>query len=156
MLRKSATIKGSYFSLRCKTSDFTQQNSRIKSFFLLSFLFQELEKLEVERIEWIQQHLRQYTTLRHETDMFNQSVSLFYLDLRSKHSRLRTTGTSPVLLDYRKKLTKQKRVKRRVMEELASYNKSHLTSKALQKEESDKMILACKKTTTTSINLPRT
>lgn len=37
---------------------------------------QELEKLEVERIEWIQQHLRQYTTLRHETDMFNQSVSL--------------------------------------------------------------------------------
>lgn len=36
---------------------------------------QELEKLEVERIEWIQQHLRQYTTLRHETDMFNQSVS---------------------------------------------------------------------------------
>lgn len=130
MLRKSATIKGSYFSLRCKTSDFTQQNSRIKRFFLLSFLFQELEKLEVERIEWIQQHLRQYTTLRHETDMFNQSVSLFYLDLRSKHSRLRTTGTSPVLLDYRrrrmKKLvpttfllaeisTKQKGVKRRVM-----------------------------------------
>lgn len=36
---------------------------------------QELEKLEVERIEWIQTHLRQYTTLRHETDMFNQSVS---------------------------------------------------------------------------------
>uniref|UniRef100_A0A669D5B7 Growth arrest-specific 7a n=1 Tax=Oreochromis niloticus TaxID=8128 RepID=A0A669D5B7_ORENI len=34
----------------------------------------ELEKLEVERIEWIQQHLRQYTTLRHETDMFNQSM----------------------------------------------------------------------------------
>lgn len=34
----------------------------------------ELEKLEVDRIEWIQQHLRQYTTLRHETDMFNQSV----------------------------------------------------------------------------------
>lgn len=42
---------------------------------------QELEKLEVERIEWIQQHLRQYTTLRHETDMFNQSVSLFSLIL---------------------------------------------------------------------------
>lgn len=116
--------------MRCKTSDFTQQNSRIKRFFLLSFLFQELEKLEVERIEWIQQHLRQYTTLRHETDMFNQSVSLFYLDLRSRHSRLRMTGTSPVLLDYRrrrmKKLvpttfllaeisTKQKGVKRRVM-----------------------------------------
>lgn len=42
---------------------------------------QELEKLEVDRIEWIQQHLRQYTTLRHETDMFNQGVSwkLFYL-----------------------------------------------------------------------------
>ncbi|CAG02205.1 unnamed protein product, partial [Tetraodon nigroviridis] len=38
-------------------------------------LVEELEKLEVERIEWIQQHLRQYTTLRHETDMFNQSVS---------------------------------------------------------------------------------
>ncbi|CAG6022041.1 unnamed protein product, partial [Menidia menidia] len=35
----------------------------------------ELEKLEVERIEWIQQHLRQYTTLRHETDMFNQSTA---------------------------------------------------------------------------------
>ncbi|CAL8316374.1 unnamed protein product [Arctogadus glacialis] len=34
----------------------------------------ELEKLEVDRIEWIQQHLRQYTTLRHETDMFNQSM----------------------------------------------------------------------------------
>ncbi|XP_054614462.1 growth arrest-specific protein 7-like isoform X3 [Dunckerocampus dactyliophorus] len=34
----------------------------------------ELEKLEVERIEWIQQHLRQYTTLRHETDMFNQGT----------------------------------------------------------------------------------
>ncbi|XP_029363484.1 growth arrest-specific protein 7a isoform X2 [Echeneis naucrates] len=34
----------------------------------------ELEKLEVDRIEWIQQHLRQYTTLRHETDMFNQST----------------------------------------------------------------------------------
>lgn len=38
-------------------------------------ILQELEKLEVERIEWIQTHLRQYTTLRHETDMFNQSVS---------------------------------------------------------------------------------
>lgn len=171
MLRKSATIKGSYFSLRCKTSDFTQQNSRIKSFFLLSFLFQELEKLEVERIEWIQQHLRQYTTLRHETDMFNQSVSLFYLDLRSKHSRLRTTGTSPVLLDYRRRRMKNWSQQRfywlksqqnkkewsvEWWEELASHNKSHLTSKALQKEESDKMILACKKTTTTSINLPRT
>ncbi|KAM4598040.1 growth arrest-specific protein 7a isoform 1-T1 [Polymixia lowei] len=35
----------------------------------------ELEKLEVDRIEWIQQHLRQYTTLRHETDMFNQSTA---------------------------------------------------------------------------------
>ncbi|XP_056262714.1 growth arrest-specific protein 7a isoform X2 [Pseudoliparis swirei] len=34
----------------------------------------ELERLEVERVEWIQQHLRQYTTLRHETDMFNQSM----------------------------------------------------------------------------------
>uniref|UniRef100_A0A3P9N592 Growth arrest specific 7 n=1 Tax=Poecilia reticulata TaxID=8081 RepID=A0A3P9N592_POERE len=34
----------------------------------------ELEKLEVERVEWAQQHLRQYTTLRHETDMFNQST----------------------------------------------------------------------------------
>ncbi|XP_067089372.1 growth arrest-specific protein 7a [Osmerus mordax] len=34
----------------------------------------ELEKLEVERVEMIQQHLRQYTTLRHETDMFNQST----------------------------------------------------------------------------------
>lgn len=35
----------------------------------------ELERLEVERLETIQQLLRQYTTLRHETDMFNQSVS---------------------------------------------------------------------------------
>ncbi|XP_028841376.1 growth arrest-specific protein 7a isoform X1 [Denticeps clupeoides] len=34
----------------------------------------ELERLEVERVEMIQQHLRQYTTLRHETDMFNQST----------------------------------------------------------------------------------
>lgn len=141
MLRKPATIKGSYFCLRCKTSDFTQQNSRIKSFFLLSFLFQELEKLEVERIEWIQQHLRQYTTLRHETDMFNQSVSLFYLDLRSKHSKLRTTGTSPVLSDYRRRrmknwsqqhfywLKSQQNKKEwgvKWWEELASYNKSHL------------------------------
>lgn len=36
---------------------------------------QELERLEVERVEMIRQHLCQYTTLRHETDMFNQSVS---------------------------------------------------------------------------------
>lgn len=42
-----------------------------------SFPLQELEKLEVERVEWVQQHLRQYTTLRHETDMFNQSVRPF-------------------------------------------------------------------------------
>ncbi|KAG7459358.1 hypothetical protein MATL_G00209840 [Megalops atlanticus] len=34
----------------------------------------ELERLEVERVEMIRQHLRQYTTLRHETDMFNQST----------------------------------------------------------------------------------
>uniref|UniRef100_A0A673AIE0 Growth arrest-specific protein 7-like n=1 Tax=Sphaeramia orbicularis TaxID=375764 RepID=A0A673AIE0_9TELE len=34
----------------------------------------ELERLEVERIEMIRQHLCQYTTLRHETDMFNQST----------------------------------------------------------------------------------
>uniref|UniRef100_A0A3Q3ENY7 Growth arrest specific 7 n=1 Tax=Kryptolebias marmoratus TaxID=37003 RepID=A0A3Q3ENY7_KRYMA len=34
----------------------------------------ELERLEVERIEMIGQHLCQYTTLRHETDMFNQST----------------------------------------------------------------------------------
>ncbi|KAM9462348.1 growth arrest-specific protein 7 isoform 2-T2 [Clarias gariepinus] len=34
----------------------------------------ELESLEVERIEIIRNHLRQYTTLRHETDMFNQST----------------------------------------------------------------------------------
>ncbi|XP_051572786.1 growth arrest-specific protein 7a isoform X2 [Myxocyprinus asiaticus] len=34
----------------------------------------ELERLEVERVEMIQQHLSQYTTLRHETDMFNQST----------------------------------------------------------------------------------
>lgn len=36
---------------------------------------QELEGLEVERVEMIRQHLCQYNTLRHETDMFNQSVS---------------------------------------------------------------------------------
>ncbi|XP_048102709.1 growth arrest-specific protein 7a isoform X2 [Alosa alosa] len=36
----------------------------------------ELERLEVERVEMIQQHLRQYTTLRHETDMFNQSAAV--------------------------------------------------------------------------------
>ncbi|TSO37071.1 Growth arrest-specific protein 7 [Bagarius yarrelli] len=35
---------------------------------------QELERLEVERVEMIQQHLLQYTTLRRETDMFNQST----------------------------------------------------------------------------------
>uniref|UniRef100_A0A673IQG9 Growth arrest-specific protein 7-like n=1 Tax=Sinocyclocheilus rhinocerous TaxID=307959 RepID=A0A673IQG9_9TELE len=34
----------------------------------------ELEHLEVERVEMIRQHLCQYTTLRHETDMFNQST----------------------------------------------------------------------------------
>ncbi|XP_077481447.1 growth arrest-specific protein 7 isoform X1 [Stigmatopora argus] len=34
----------------------------------------ELEQLELERVEMIRQHLCQYTTLRHETDMFNQST----------------------------------------------------------------------------------
>ncbi|XP_041726652.1 growth arrest-specific protein 7-like [Coregonus clupeaformis] len=34
----------------------------------------ELERLEVERVEMIRQNLCQYTTLRHETDMFNQST----------------------------------------------------------------------------------
>uniref|UniRef100_A0AAQ4PWH7 Growth arrest specific 7 n=1 Tax=Gasterosteus aculeatus aculeatus TaxID=481459 RepID=A0AAQ4PWH7_GASAC len=34
----------------------------------------ELERLEMERVEMIRQHLCQYTTLRHETDMFNQST----------------------------------------------------------------------------------
>ncbi|XP_065272157.1 growth arrest-specific protein 7 isoform X2 [Emys orbicularis] len=34
----------------------------------------ELERLEVERVEMIRQHLCQYTQLRHETDMFNQST----------------------------------------------------------------------------------
>ncbi|KAF3859007.1 hypothetical protein F7725_021406 [Dissostichus mawsoni] len=34
----------------------------------------ELERLEVERVEMIRHHLCQYTTLRHETDMFNQSL----------------------------------------------------------------------------------
>ncbi|KAK7918599.1 hypothetical protein WMY93_009883 [Mugilogobius chulae] len=34
----------------------------------------ELERLEVERVEMFRQHLCQYTTLRHETDMFNQST----------------------------------------------------------------------------------
>ncbi|XP_024604206.1 growth arrest-specific protein 7 isoform X1 [Neophocaena asiaeorientalis asiaeorientalis] len=37
----------------------------------------ELERLEVERVEMIRQHLCQYTQLRHETDMFNQSSSLW-------------------------------------------------------------------------------
>uniref|UniRef100_A0A6Q2Z3S4 Growth arrest specific 7 n=1 Tax=Esox lucius TaxID=8010 RepID=A0A6Q2Z3S4_ESOLU len=37
--------------------------------------FSCLQKLlEVERVEMIRQHLCQYTTLRHETDMFNQST----------------------------------------------------------------------------------
>ncbi|XP_061562383.1 growth arrest-specific protein 7-like isoform X6 [Phycodurus eques] len=34
----------------------------------------ELERLELERVEMIRQHLCQYTTLRHETDMFKQST----------------------------------------------------------------------------------
>ncbi|KAG2460529.1 GAS7 protein, partial [Polypterus senegalus] len=34
----------------------------------------ELEHQEVDRVEVIRQHLRQYTQLRHETDMFNQST----------------------------------------------------------------------------------
>lgn len=34
----------------------------------------ELERLEVERVEMIRHNLCQYTTLRHETDMFNQST----------------------------------------------------------------------------------
>ncbi|MBZ3878864.1 Growth arrest-specific protein 7 [Sciurus carolinensis] len=34
----------------------------------------ELERLEVERMEMIRQHLCQYTQLRHESDMFNQST----------------------------------------------------------------------------------
>nr|XP_040129807.1 growth arrest-specific protein 7-like [Ictidomys tridecemlineatus] len=34
----------------------------------------ELERLEVERVEMIWQHLCQYTQLQHETDMFNQST----------------------------------------------------------------------------------
>ncbi|XP_019720021.1 growth arrest-specific protein 7 isoform X2 [Hippocampus comes] len=34
----------------------------------------ELERLELERVEMIRQHMCQYTTLRHETDMFNQST----------------------------------------------------------------------------------
>ncbi|KAJ7987887.1 hypothetical protein DPEC_G00331250 [Dallia pectoralis] len=34
----------------------------------------ELERLEVERVEMIRQNLCQYTTLRHETDMFNQGT----------------------------------------------------------------------------------
>lgn len=52
-------------------------------------LVQELEKLEVDRIEWIQQHLRQYTTLRHETDMFNQSVSFLCVFLSKTLGSLR-------------------------------------------------------------------
>lgn len=34
----------------------------------------ELERLEVERIEQIEQHLNRYTQLRHETDVLNQST----------------------------------------------------------------------------------
>lgn len=68
-----------WYSNICSASAYSQDN--MMSFLCQTDLFvflilQELEKLEVERIEWIQQHLRQYTTLRHETDMFNQSVSL--------------------------------------------------------------------------------
>lgn len=60
-----------------------------------SFPLQELERLEVERVEMIQQHLRQYTTLRHETDMFKQSVSRSCL--RHTHARcLRHTHTASV------------------------------------------------------------
>lgn len=48
---------------------------------------QELERLEVERVEMIRQHLCQYTTLRHETDMFNQSVSTaFYTQYKNNDS----------------------------------------------------------------------
>ncbi|TKS91377.1 Growth arrest-specific protein 7 [Collichthys lucidus] len=61
----------------------------------------ELEKLEVERIEWIQQHLRQYTTLRHETDMFNQSmkpeVLVAVIALRFRDDRPMTLLTEEVL-----------------------------------------------------------
>lgn len=54
---------------------------------------QELERLEVERVEMIRQHLCQYTTLRHETDMFNQSVSTTnYFAYTSRGSHL----TSPL------------------------------------------------------------
>ncbi|XP_054702387.1 growth arrest-specific protein 7 isoform X7 [Grus americana] len=45
---------------------------------------QELERLEVERVEMIRQHLCQYTQLRHETDMFNQSVTLSRNGTRKK------------------------------------------------------------------------
>ncbi|MBZ3878417.1 Growth arrest-specific protein 7 [Sciurus carolinensis] len=34
----------------------------------------QLERLEVERVEMIQQHLCQYTQLQHETNMFHQST----------------------------------------------------------------------------------
>ncbi|MBZ3880845.1 Collagen alpha-1(XXVIII) chain, partial [Sciurus carolinensis] len=34
----------------------------------------ELEQVEMERVEMTRQHLCQYTQLRHETDMFNQST----------------------------------------------------------------------------------
>ncbi|RXN19838.1 growth arrest-specific 7-like isoform X1 [Labeo rohita] len=43
-------------------------------YYYFIILCKELERLEVERVETIQQLLRQYTTLRHETDMFNQST----------------------------------------------------------------------------------
>lgn len=75
-----------WFEEMVTTSMVTRSKRRRRSpfqFFTLmpvvSVPLQELEKLEVERIEWIQQHLRQYTTLRHETDMFNQSVSFLFV-----------------------------------------------------------------------------
>lgn len=66
---------------------------------LFARLVQELEKLEVDRIEWIQQHLRQYTTLRHETDMFNQSVSFLCVFLSKTLGSLREKNI-PIKLQH--------------------------------------------------------
>lgn len=56
---------------------------------------QELERLEVERVEMIRQHLCQYTQLRHETDMFNQSVSRLFRAKTSRTPAERGGGGAP-------------------------------------------------------------
>uniref|UniRef100_A0A3Q3KDK7 Growth arrest specific 7 n=1 Tax=Monopterus albus TaxID=43700 RepID=A0A3Q3KDK7_MONAL len=58
---------------RCQSSNHRSQSHSGVCYFKWEGVL-ELERLEVERVEMIRQHLCQYTTLRHETDMFNQST----------------------------------------------------------------------------------